>query len=162
MLRRRIIFAVLLLCTAVLAYAQENKQMTVFNKEAEIRDKPSFLGKILEKIPYGTKVTVIDAPEAPKNWVKVSRPSGKGVGWISLTALDQSGRDLKAGDSNVAKTASSGEVSAAGKGFTKEIEDQYKKDKNLDYSPVDAMEKYVVTPEQAVKFLKDGGLAAEM
>jgi hypothetical protein len=159
MLRRRIIFAVLLLCTAVLAYAQEKKQMTVFNKEAEIRDKPSFLGKTLEKIPSGTKVTVL---AEQKGWVKVSRPSGKGEGWISLSALDQSGRDLKAGDSNVAKTASSGEVSAAGKGFTKEIEDQYKKDKDLDYSPVDAMEKYVVTPEQAAKFLKDGGLAAEM
>jgi uncharacterized protein YgiM (DUF1202 family) len=159
MLRRRILFALLILCAAALGYAQEKSVMTVMNKEAEIRDKPSFLGKILEKVPYGTKVTVI---EKQKIWVKVSRPSGKGEGWMSLSALKEGSIDLKTGDSNVATTASSGEVSAAGKGFTKEIEDQYKKDKNLDYAPVDAMEKYVVTPEQAAKFMKDGGLAAEL
>ena len=159
MLQRRSILAVLLLCTAALAHAQEKVVMTVMNKEAEIRDKPSFLGKVLEKIPYGTTVTVITTQ---KDWVKVARPAGKGEGWIAKSALTEGAKELKAGDSNVSKTASSGEVSAAGKGFTKEVEEQYKKDKNLDYKPVDDMEKSAVTPEQAAKFMKDGGLAAEM
>jgi len=49
-------------------------------------------------------------------------------------------------------------VALAGKGFNKEVEAQYKDEKQLDYTWVDRMEGYRVSPEQVLAFLQAGGL----
>jgi uncharacterized protein YgiM (DUF1202 family) len=155
MLRMRAFVAVFLLFGAVLSFAQENKEMTVTVKETQIRSTPSYLGKILAKLAYGAKVTVL---AVQSGWVKVNLPSGKGQGWVNLSALKEYKGELKAGGAGTAQGASSSELSAAGKGFNKEIEEKYQKDQKLDYTPVNTMEKYTVTPEQVAAFLKTGGL----
>jgi uncharacterized protein YgiM (DUF1202 family) len=94
-------------------------------------------------------------------WAKVALRSGKGEGWVNLSALTKKNIVLKAGSKNVAESASSGEVALAGKGFNQEVENEYKRDNNVDYTWVDRMAAFVVTPEQAEAFLKDGGVAPQ-
>jgi hypothetical protein len=56
--------------------------------------------------------------------------------------------------------ASGAEVALAGKGFSKEVEAEYKKqNRELDYTWVDWMGQQTLTAEQLVQFLKQGGLA---
>jgi hypothetical protein len=66
---------------------------------------------------------------------------------------------LKAGAQNVRTSATGGELALAGKGFSEEIEKQYKNlNHHLDYTWVDRMEKLQVSPEQMQAFLKQGNV----
>jgi uncharacterized protein YgiM (DUF1202 family) len=154
-MRMRLLAAALLLVTAGAAFGAE---MSVTVKQTQVRDKPSFLGKILGTLSYGDRVTVLD--QSNKAWVKVSGPDGKLQGWVSASALTTKKIELAAGSENVQQGASSGEVALAGKGFNETVEQEYKADGKLDYTWVDKMEKITVSPDQLSAFITQGGLAA--
>jgi len=156
MMRVRLLAAAVLLLAAGAAFAAE---MSVTVKQTQVRDKPSYLGKILGPLFYGDRVTVLD--QSNKAWVKVTGPDGKLQGWVSASALTTKKIELAAGSENVQQGASSGEVALAGKGFNETVEKQYRADGKLDYTWVDKMEKITVSPEQLSKFISDGGLSAE-
>ena len=66
---------------------------------------------------------------------------------------------LKAGTANVQTSATGGEIALAGKGFSEEVEKQYKNlNRNLDYAWIDRMERFQVSPEEMQAFLKQGEL----
>ena len=129
--------------------------MSVKVKETQIRATPTYLGKILAIARYGDRLEVL---EKQNGWAKVNLPSGKGQGWVNLSALQDKRIALKAGDAAATSGASSGEVALAGKGFNKEVEAQYRDEKQLDYTWIDRMEGYRVSPEQIMAFLQAGGL----
>ena len=129
--------------------------MSVNVKETQIRATPSYLGKILGVAKYGDRLEVL---EKQSGWAKVTLPSGKGQGWVNLSALQEKRIVLKAGDAAATSGASSGEVALAGKGFNKEVEAQYRSETQLDYTWIDRMEGYRVSPEQVLAFLQAGGL----
>ena len=156
MMRVRLLVAAVLLLAAGAAFAAE---MSVTVKQTQVRDKPSYLGKILGPLFSGDRVTVLD--QSNKAWVKVTGPDGKLQGWVSASALTTKKIELAAGSENVQQGASSGEVALAGKGFNETVEKQYRADGKLDYTWVDKMEKITVSPEQLSKFISDGGLSAE-
>ncbi len=131
--------------------------MSVKVKETQIRATPSYLGRILAVARYGDRLEVL---EKQSGWAKVALPSGKGQGWVNLSALQDKRIVLKAGEAGSTSGASSGEVALAGKGFNKEVEAQYRDETQLDYTWVDRMEGWQVTPEQVAAFLKAGGLEA--
>ena len=55
--------------------------------------------------------------------------------------------------------ASSDEVALAGKGFSQEVETEYKKqNRSLDYAWVDRMLTFKVSDADALRFLQEGGL----
>jgi len=147
---------VLLLAAAGAAFAAP-QAMSVQVKEVQARATPSFLGKVVGTLAYGDRVSVL---ETRSGWARVSLPSGKGEGWVNLTALTEKTVVLKSGQ-NVEQTASSGEVSLAGKGFNSQVEAQYKEEQKLDYTPVDAMEKMSVSPAELSAFIAQGGLTEE-
>ncbi len=135
-------------------YGTAQTMMSVQVKETKVRATPSFLGKILATLVYGDRVKVL---EEQKGWAKVETSSGNG--WVSGSALTKKQIVLQAGAKDVATGASSSEVALAGKGFNEQVEDQYKKDSNLDYTWVDRMETtFVFSAEELVSFLQDGGL----
>jgi uncharacterized protein YgiM (DUF1202 family) len=150
--RRFLLAAALLLTAAAFATA---KPMSVTVKETQIRATPTYMGKILAVVKYGDRLEVL---EQQSGWAKVNLPSGKGQGWVNLAALTTKQIALKAGDTGSASGASSGEVALAGKGFNKEVEAQYRDEKQLDYTWVDKMETFRVSPEQVLAFLQAGGL----
>jgi hypothetical protein len=158
-MRKTSLVALLCLLCAAAGMAADQKQMSVTVKETQVRDAPSYLGKVLGVLSYGARVTVLAQPaDAPKGWLKVAGPGGKPQGWVNASALTQKEIALKAGDAAVSQTASSGDVALAGKGFNSDVEAQYKKDKKLDYAWVDAMESYAVEPQRVSLFLSQGGL----
>ena len=159
-MRRTLRFsALLLLLAAAAAGAADQKQMTVTVQQTDLRATASYLGTSLRTLVYGDKVTLLDQPaNAPKGWVKVLGPDKKLQGWVNLSALTAKDAQLTAGG-NVKKSASSGDVALAGKGFSSDVEAQYKQDQKLDYTWVDKMQAFPVTPQQVAAFLAQGGLS---
>lgn len=136
--------------------AQAQKTMSVQVKEAQLRAAPSHLGKIVAKTTYGAKVTVL---ETRGDWKKVSLPGKTAQGWLHGTALTGKTIVLKAGQNTVDSSVSRGEIALAGKGFSEEIESQYRRNNsNLDYAWIDQMEAMKVSPEQMQAFMTGGRL----
>jgi SH3-like domain-containing protein len=137
--------------------AEAQKIMTVQVREGQLRATPSHLGKIVAKTSYGDRVTVLEERD---DWKKVSVASGKLQGWIHNTALTSKKIALKAGQSNVGTAVTQDEIALAGKGFSAEVEAQYRKsNKNLDYTWINRMEAMKVSPEQMEDFVTGGRLA---
>ena len=152
--RRLIIaFAVLLLLGFGCLWAAESqKSLTVQVREGQLRSTPSFVGKIIARPAYGEKVQVLGEEGA---WKRVSV---RGVqGWMHASALTTKTLIPQAGTANVQTSATGGEIALAGKGFSEEIEREYKKNnRSVDFTWVDRMEKFRVTPEEMQAFLRQG------
>jgi uncharacterized protein YgiM (DUF1202 family) len=143
----------LFLCVVFIGSAESPKTMSVQVREGQLRSTPSFLATIVAKLSYGDKVEII---QDQGSWKKVAVRGGV-QGWMHVSALTAKTIVLKAGAGNVQTSATSGEIALAGKGFSEEVEKQYKKlNRNLDYAWVDRMERFQVTPEQMQAFLKQG------
>ncbi|HET6451649.1 MAG TPA: SH3 domain-containing protein [Spirochaetia bacterium] len=149
----RFLVAAGLLLAAGAVFADE---MSVTVKQTQVRDKASFLGKVLGLLNYADRVAVLD--QSVKGWVKVQGPDGRLQGWVSASALQSKKIVLAAGSQNVEQGASSGEVALAGKGFNEDVEKQYKTQGKLDYTWVDKMETYNPSSDQVAAFLQKGGL----
>lgn len=160
MRKLHVCIAACLILAAGAVFAADLKQMSVTVKETPLRATPSYMGKILGTLKYTDRVTVLEQPAAAtKGWLKVRGPDGK-QGWASLAALQEKPIALKAGTENVEQGASSGEVALAGKGFNESVEKEYKAEGKLDYTWVDRMGQFVVTPDQLAAFISQGGLAS--
>jgi len=137
--------------------ADAQKVMSIQVKEGRLRLTPSHLGKIVAKISYGDRVTVF---EERGDWKKISFSNGKYQGWLHNSALTDKRIVLKAGQSNVGTSVTRDEIALAGKGFSEEVEAQYRKsNKNLDYSWINRMETIKVSTEQMENFIAIGHLA---
>ena len=134
------------------AGATPSSDLSVQVRKAEVRSSPSFLGTIVSSLAYADRVTPI---EKKGDWTRISR-DGTPLGWVHTQSLSSKKIVLKGGDTQ--KTgASSDELALAGKGFTEEVEKEYKaRNKEIDFAPVDRMEKITVAPEKIPKFLKAG------
>ena len=134
------------------------KMMSVQNKKGEIRSSPSPLGNVVATVNYGDRVTVI---EEQGKWIKVSTADGFSTGWMDSSALTKKVIKMNAGDKNAEVAASSGEMALAGKGFNSQVEAEFKsKNKDIDFTWVDRMEKIKITVSEIRKFLESGGLKA--
>ena len=135
------------------------KLMSVQVKNGQLRANPSFLGKITGNLSYGDQVEIL-TEKGP--WAKVRKVNAKAGGWLHASALTTKKIVLKPGAADVKKAASSDELALAGKGFNKQVENQFKaQNPNLDFTWVDRMEKMTVSDRQIQAFLKTGGLEAE-
>lgn len=132
--------------------------MAVQVKQSQIRATPSYLGKILARMSYGEKVSIISERAG---WYKVKKMTVPAVvGWMNASSLANPRVVLKAGDKTVQGKTTTEEVALAGKGFNASIEKDYEKSKsNLDYTWVDKMEKISPTPEEVTAFLVEGNLS---
>jgi len=162
MMKMRAMIFALLFCAVGTLFAADQKQMSVTVKTTQVRATPGYLGKVLGSLSYGDRVTVLDQPaDAPKDWLKVLGPDKKLQGWVNVSSLTQKEIVLKSGSGQVSQSASSGDVALAGKGFNSDVEKQYKENEHLDYTWVDKMEAFQVTPQQVSLFLSQGGLTEQ-
>jgi hypothetical protein len=66
---------------------------------------------------------------------------------------------LKAGRSHAGTSVSQDEIALAGKGFSEEVEKEYRKNNaNLDYAWINRMETIRISPRQMENFVEDGRL----
>lgn len=133
--------------------------MSVQVKKCQLRNQPSFMGKVVSTLSYGDQVTVAEEKES---WLNVV-PSAKGSGgWVHVSALSAKQIVLNPDSRDVQGSTSSGEIALAGKGFNQQVEQEYKKqNRGADFSWVDKMEQIVVTQQEIQSFLQEGGLAGE-
>jgi hypothetical protein len=155
MRRLHFVLAAVLLLAAGTGFAAD--QVSVNVSQTQVRATASALGKLLGVLGYGDRVTVLEQT-ADKAWTKVSSAAKSLEGWVRASVLQKKEIVMKTGSTAAETSASSGDVALAGKGFSKEVEAQYKADTKLDYAWVDRMESFVVSPEQVASFYKAGGL----
>jgi SH3-like domain-containing protein len=129
--------------------------MSVQVKNGQIRATPSFLGKLVAPLNYGDRLQVL---EQQGDWSKVTAPGGQ-TGWVHSSALTKKKIALQAGAQNAQTAASGDEMALAGKGFNSAVEADFKaKNRHIDFTWVDKMEKIKVAPESMQQFLKQGGI----
>jgi SH3-like domain-containing protein len=128
--------------------------MSVQVRNAKVRATPSQLGKTVATADYGA---VVETGALQNGWYPVTLADGK-TGWLHESALSQKAVTMRAGTSDVATGASSDEVALAGKGFNEQVEAKMRADGKLDYTWVDRMSKFEVSPDQIVEFRKQGNL----
>ena len=144
-----------LIVLACSTFADGPVTMSVQVKNGQVLASPSFLGKVVTRVNYGDRIQVI---EQQGDWSKVTAADGQG-GWIHSSALTKKKIAMKAGSQNAQTAASGDELALAGKGFNSEVEADFKaKNRNVDFTWVDKMEKIKVAPESMQQFLKDGGI----
>jgi len=138
-------------------FSMAERIMTVQVKATQVRTTPSFLGKMVARISYGEKVSVISTG---KTWLKVKKVTAPAiVGWVHASALSTVKVTLKSGGKTAQGKASTKEVALAGKGFNENVEEDYAVNHpDLDFSGVDRMEKISPTMEDVEKFIMDGNL----
>jgi len=141
-------FLILILCAASLVFAQANKTTRyVAVQTTVLKDSAGFFAKDLGSLSLGDAVTII---LDNGKWSQVQ--AGSLTGWVASSSL--SARRVVA--SNAAVTAS--EVAMAGKGFSPDMEMEYKKS-GLDYSMVDSMEQITVPQGDLFRFINEGRLS---
>lgn len=140
---------------AVTALAADPTSMSVQVRTTPLRATPSFLGTLLVSLNYGDRLQVL---EKQGDWSKVSAPGGQ-AGWVHSSALTKKKVVLKAGDQATQTSASADELALAGKGFNAAVEADFKaKNRNIDFTWVDRMERIKVATGAMQQFLKDGGI----
>ena len=105
-----------MLCATLLfagqSAADEVKLMSVQVKEAQLRDAPSFLGKLLVKLPYATAVEMVTETDG---WLQVRVPENQMEGWMHTSALTKKALYLVKEATNLAAAAQGQNAVLAGK-----------------------------------------------
>lgn len=155
-LARIILFPLLLFFLLPLSASGSRETMSVQVQEGLLRATPSHLGAISARVPYGDQVMLV---EDRGDWKRVAAQSGRLQGWMHSTALTTKTIVFTAGEADAVASVSHGEIALAGKGFSKEVEAEYRqRNRNLDYRWVDRMEQAAAQPEQMRAFLAAGEL----
>jgi len=142
----------LCLC-GVLALAATVLQVQV--RDGQIRENPSFVGKIVGKAAYGQSVNIL---EERGDWCKVS--VGGTTGWMHKSSLTDQKLTLASG-SGAAEGVSGKEMALAGKGFSAQVEADYRRNHGGNYAAIDAMERVHYDPAALLAFLAQGGVKPE-
>ncbi|MEW5908646.1 MAG: SH3 domain-containing protein [Thermodesulfobacteriota bacterium] len=132
------------------------RMMSIQIKNGQLRKTPSFLGQNICSVSYGDQVRFL-SEEA--GWIKVALPGKKIEGWIHHSALTEKKIVIQKGTSQVPQKASGEELALAGKGFNKQVEDQFRaRNRNMNFALIDEMEKRVVSPGEIKAFINEGRL----
>jgi uncharacterized protein YgiM (DUF1202 family) len=150
--------ALLLVMSALLvttAAWSASGRMSVQVRSSELRSSPSFLGASVAIVGYGEQVEVVSQQG---NWMEVYASSGT-KGWIHQSALTKKKVVLRPGGADVETGASEEELALAGKGFSADVEKEFRLDHaDIDFNWVDRMEQMKFSPQELISFLTQGGL----
>jgi hypothetical protein len=150
----------ILLCLLVIggmaAQSLQGKTMFVSVKNAELKDSTGLLANVRGTVPYAAEVSVL---QERGRWVEV-RAAGPPVltGW--MPSGDLSARRIVT--SSTTPDATANELALAGKGFSAEVEAEYKTASGNNaaaYTTIDAMESQVVSAQVLYQFLQEGHLS---
>ena len=145
---------VFLLATVVYADSLKGKTAYVTVKTAVIKSSSGVFAKSVGNLAYGETVTVT-ADDG--KWAEVKTAGKKPLVGFLPTASLTTKRIVASG---AAATTSASELALAGKGFNADVERAYQTDSKLDFKPIDAMEKTIVSTKTLQSFISEGHLAA--
>lgn len=153
-----VLLASALAAGVALAAPKVGSIVTVRVLTAKVMAAPKFIGKSNGDVSRGQQLTVA---EAKGDWIRVAGGAGAAGGWIHKTNLTERAVTLSSKPGGEGKGAASrDELELAGRGFTPQVEDQYRqKNPKLDFRHVDAIEKLEVDPEKLEAFIAAGELS---
>jgi hypothetical protein len=123
--------------------------MTVQVARSQIREKASVIAPILATVEYRAKIIVYESKDG---WARVQVPGSTRIGYMFISALTE--KIISSSDAGKAASGVSGtEIALAGKGFSEAVEETYRKNSQMDYFWVDAMEDFSYSSEALVGFL---------
>jgi len=126
--------------------------VTVRVLSAKVMKAPKFIGATTGEVSRGDALTV---KEVKGDWYRVE---GRFAGWINRTSVVE-GKVALSTKPGGGGAASRDEVELAGRGFTPDVEDRYRREHPaLDYSHVEAIEPIELDPEALGEFADEGGL----
>ena len=151
---KRIIPAVVFCLFAVALLAQRVGDTLYVNvKSADLKSSTGVFASSIDKLEYTDEVRVL-AVSADKKWVQVNTSVGNKTGWVAYSGLT-SRRMARSSSANASAT----EIALAGKGFSPEVESEYKKSESgVNYDAVDNMEGLTVPENELFAFMEEGRL----
>lgn len=125
--------------------------------ETKLRAAAGFLSPPVGTLTYGDPVEKLT--ENPGGaWLRVRNPKS-GEGWLHGSALSSAALVLKAGERSASTRAERAELTLGGKGFTEEVEGDYKaKNPALMFEVLDRIERQRPSDEEVFTFAREGGL----
>jgi SH3-like domain-containing protein len=146
---KRFILTALCLIIAGLAAPQSGGGIRyVAVKSAGLKSSAGFFAPVRAYLPEGEAVTVLGEQN---RWVEIR--AGNLSGWVAAASLSAR-RIVSPGRQFTAR-----EVAMAGKGFSAEVETEYRLEAGLDYTLIDRMEEKRMSRENLLRFLDEGRLA---
>ena len=153
-MKRFIIISLFCLSAAVL-FAQKVGDTNYINvKSADLKSATGFFSSTTGTVAYGDEVKVL---ALSGNYAQVRTTVGNKTGWIAKASLTGKRISTSGNTSN----ATDREIALAGKGFSPEVEAQYKKGGGkIDYDAVDAMERISISDRELLNFIQEGRLTS--
>jgi uncharacterized protein YgiM (DUF1202 family) len=149
---KRLMFIALFCLAAVGLFAQRaGSTMYVNVNSASLKSSTGFFASSTGTVRYGDQVTIVSVNG---KWSQIR--TGNTTGWIPSASLTTKRISTQGNTAN----ASASEIALAGKGFSPEVEAEYKKSgEPLNYTAIDAMERVTVTDGDLLAFIEEGHLA---
>jgi hypothetical protein len=129
------------------------ERLTVQVKETKLRREPKFWAAAVTTLHAGDPVSELGRQDS---WIRAGA-AGK-EGWIHESAVTRSELHLTGGSTTAATGASADEVALAGKGFTEDVEREYRRSHGNGFAALDALPPPVGDAELET-FLRQGKLA---
>lgn len=151
MKRKSWLFSAGLLLIASMAAAAS---VTVITQQAILRQDKRFFAPVVTRVPYGESLHVLGGEG---DWLRVYYRNG--YGWIHTGEVKQQKITLSALTAQGASGTAHDEVALAGKGFTPEVEEAFrKKNPSMQFNLVDKVESFRVSDKTIRTFLEKGNL----
>lgn len=147
---RSIALMLLLLSAGLLFALAPGDTVAVSVREGELRSSAGFLSGILERLDYGTTVTIVSARG---DWAEVTTVQSGLRGWLHVSAVAPPA-ELNLTGQTTGGTATTQEIALAGRGFSEQVEREYRDENDLNFAGVDLMEGYLQPPETLGAFLQ--------
>ena len=151
-MKRMILTALFCLSAAGLFAQKVGDTLYVNVNSANLKSSTGFFSSTAGTVKYGDDIRVL---AISGKWTQV-RTSRNVTGWIASSSLTTKRISAQGNTAN----ASAQEIALAGKGFSPEVETEYKKGGGtINYTAVDNMEKNIVSDKDLLAFIEEGHLA---
>ncbi|QQO10220.1 SH3 domain-containing protein [Breznakiella homolactica] len=135
------------------AQSLKNKTVYIAVRSTNLKSSTGFFARTTGTASYGDTFKVL---QEKGKWVEVQSSSNSSLkGWVATTNVTT--KRITSSSSSV--SASADELALAGKGFSAEVEKEYRSAESLNYDAIDRMEVPVVSNEDVYSFLVEGHLA---
>ncbi len=141
---------------AVADAAPKEKTLYVQVRESKLRAQPQFWAPTVQELPYGTALTALSAAPSNKSWLQAK--VGETQGFVHVSAVTSRKIVINPSAKRNSVQSASNDIVLAGKGFNKQVENNYGSSKGLDFAAVDELEKAKIDPAEEVVFIREGDL----
>jgi len=145
----------LVVITLITLSVMAAETVSVIVKKTSIREASQFFATTITVAEYNDRLNVLATEE---DWIKVEKNGTEG--WVHLSAVSSVTAIAPSATDEVASDYSADEIALAGKGFSGQVEEQYRIDNpELNFVAVDEMEKSSASQQEVVAFQQAGMLS---